>query len=169
MRKGILAQWRRGILARGVAGACMLAIPVAVASAIGFGNGFSGITGGLSSIANGPPTPPDATTTATSPSRLDDAVVALAGPGPADGGTGGGGGGGDGGDGQGNRGTTNTGGGGGSSTQPNGGGDGAGGGGGGVPEVQLPPGGGGGGGGSGDPGGDVVGGLGDTVNGLLGP
>jgi hypothetical protein len=54
MRKGMLAQWRRGILARGLAGAGLLAVPVVVAGAIGFGNSFSGITGGLSAVANGP-------------------------------------------------------------------------------------------------------------------
>ena len=54
MRKGMLAQWRRGILARGLAGAGLLAVPVVAAGAIGFGNSFSGITGGLSAVANGP-------------------------------------------------------------------------------------------------------------------
>jgi hypothetical protein len=119
MRKGMLAQWRRGILARGLAGAGLLAVPVVVAGAIGFGNSFSGITGGLSAVANGPGSTSTSTATTAAPRRLDDAVVALADPAPA-GGAGGGNTGG--GVADGDIGITNTGGGGsgggGSSTQP---------------------------------------------------
>jgi hypothetical protein len=80
MRKGILAQWRRGILARGLVGACLLAVPVAVAAAIGFSNSFSGITGGLSAITEGPASTATTTTTTSAPDALDEAVVALAAP-----------------------------------------------------------------------------------------
>jgi hypothetical protein len=169
---GILAQWRRGMLARGLAAALLLAVPVTVAAAIGFGNSFSGIGGGLSAIANGPATTSTTTTTAASPRRLDDAVVALAGPRPG-GGAGGGSGVGGGADGRGDLGGGNTGGGGsggggsggggssggGSSTQPSGGGD--------VPGVTLPSGGGES-GGSGDPVVGVITGLNDTSSLLLG-
>jgi hypothetical protein len=93
MRKGLLAQWRRGIVARGLAAAALLAIPVAVAAAIGFGNSLSGIAGGLSAVANGPDQVAAPTGTTAAPRRLDRAVVALADPTPARGGTGGGGGG----------------------------------------------------------------------------
>ena len=86
----------RGILARGLAGACLLAVPVAVAAAIGFGNSFSGITDGLSAIANGPATTSTTTTTSASPRRLNDAVVALADPAAGGGGGSGVGGGADG-------------------------------------------------------------------------
>jgi hypothetical protein len=162
----MLAQWRRGILARGVAGALLLAVPVVVAAAIGFGNSFSGITGGLSAVAEGPATSP--TTTSTPRRDLDAAVVALADSAPGAGATGGGGSGGGGG-GQGELGTSDAGsvgGGGGGSTQTGGGG-GGGGGTQGAPQGPLPPAPGGG-GGSSDPVGDLVQGLGDTVNGLLG-
>jgi hypothetical protein len=161
MRKGILAQWRRGILARGLAGACLLAVPVAVAAAIGFGNSLSGITGGLSAIANGPEPTPTTTTTTASPIRLNDAVAAIADPAPGGGTTGGGGGSGGGADGRGDLGTTNTGGGGADSTPPAGGP---------IPDVPLPSAGGdgGGGGGADDPVGNVFDDLNDTVSGLLG-
>jgi fibronectin-binding autotransporter adhesin len=93
MRKGMLAQWRRGLLARGLAGAALLAVPVAVAAAIGFGNSFSGLAGGLSALASGPdnPAPPPA---GARPSGLSRALVALAGePAAGGGGSGTGGGG----------------------------------------------------------------------------
>src|SRR5262245_22068825 len=77
MSNGLLAEWRRGIVARGLAGAALLAVPVAVAAAIGFGTSLSGVTGGLSALANGP----DTTPAAQSPTgTLAPAVVALAGP-----------------------------------------------------------------------------------------
>jgi hypothetical protein len=50
MRQGLIAQWHRGIVARGLVGACLLMIPVLVAATIGFG----GVPGGLSSLATGP-------------------------------------------------------------------------------------------------------------------
>jgi hypothetical protein len=160
MRKGILAQWRRGILARGLAGACLLAVPVAVAAAIGFGNGFSGITGGLSAIANGPADTSTTTTTA-SPTRLNDAVAAIADPAPGGGVLGGRGGGGGGADGRGDLGTTDNGGGGADSTLPSRGT---------LPDVPLPStgGDGGDGGGADDPVGNVLEDLDDAVSGLLG-
>ena len=75
MGKGLLAQWRRGILARGLLSAALFAVPVAVAAAIGFRTGLSGVAGGLSSFAEGPAT---TTTSDTSPLKLNRAVVALA-------------------------------------------------------------------------------------------
>ena len=46
------------MVARGLAGAVLLAVPVAVAGAIGFGTGFSGVAGGLSAITSGPKVDP---------------------------------------------------------------------------------------------------------------
>ncbi len=74
MGKGLLAQWRRGIVARGFLGAALLAVPVAMAAAIGFGTSLSGIAGGLSSFASGPD---NTTTTETAPRGLNRAVAAL--------------------------------------------------------------------------------------------
>jgi len=54
MRKGLLAQWRRGIVARGLAAAALLAVPVAVAATIGFGTSLSGLSEGLGTLASGP-------------------------------------------------------------------------------------------------------------------
>jgi hypothetical protein len=76
MGKGLLAWWRRRIVARGLAGAALFAVPVAVAALIGFGTGFSGVAGGLSSVTNGPDAVPAAAQ--TGPSKLNRAVVALA-------------------------------------------------------------------------------------------
>src|SRR3954449_10403856 len=76
MGKGLLAWWRRRIVARGLAGAALFAVPVAVAALIGFGTGFSGVAGGLSSITNGPDAVPAAAP--TGPRKLNRAVVALA-------------------------------------------------------------------------------------------
>jgi len=76
MGKGLLAWWRHRIVARGLAGAALFAVPVAVAALIGFGTGFSGVAGGLSSVTNGPDAVPAASQ--TSPSGLNKAVVALA-------------------------------------------------------------------------------------------
>ncbi len=76
MGKGLLAWWRRRIVARGLAGAAFFAVPIVVAALIGFGTGFSGVAGGLSSITNGP----DAVSASaqTGPRKLNRAVVALA-------------------------------------------------------------------------------------------
>lgn len=76
MGKGLLAWWRRRIVARGLAGAALFAIPVAVAALIGFGSGFAGVAGGLSSVTNGPDSVP--ASAQTGPTRLNRAVVALA-------------------------------------------------------------------------------------------
>jgi hypothetical protein len=76
MGKGLLAWWRRRIVARGLAGAALLAVPVAVAAAIGFGTSLSGVAGGLSAVTNGPDAIPASQTT---PGNLNRAVVALAG------------------------------------------------------------------------------------------
>ena len=51
MGKGLLAQWRRGVAGRGLAGAALLAIPVAVAATLGFSVGFSGLNDSLSAIS----------------------------------------------------------------------------------------------------------------------
>jgi hypothetical protein len=76
MGKGLLAWWRRRIVARGLAGAALLAVPVAVAALIGFGTSISGVAGGLSAVTSGPDaTPVSSPTRATS---LNHAVVALA-------------------------------------------------------------------------------------------
>ena len=76
MGKGLLAWWRRRILARGVAGAALFAIPVAVAAAIGFGTSLSGVAGGLTAVTSGPDAVPASAQTST---NLNNAVVALAG------------------------------------------------------------------------------------------
>jgi hypothetical protein len=98
MGNGMLAQWRRGIVARGLAGAALLAVPVGVAAAIGFGTSLSGLTTGLSAIASGPGDNSAQTSVKTRSTALNRALVALAGtPTTAGGGGGGTGGGGSGG------------------------------------------------------------------------
>lgn len=74
MSNGLLAEWRRGIVARGVAGAALLAVPVAVAAFIGFGSSLSGVVGGLTEIATGPDRTPAAQ---VGPGALTPAQVAL--------------------------------------------------------------------------------------------
>lgn len=87
MRKGLLAQWRRGIATRGLAAAAMLAVPVAVAATIGFGSSLSGVTDGLSALASGP----DATEgDDAEPPKLDSAISALGTATSSGGGAGGG-------------------------------------------------------------------------------
>ena len=76
MGKGLLAQWRRRIVARGLAGAILFAVPVAVAAALGFGTSLSGVAGGLSSIAEGPDEL--ATADALTTGKLNRAVAAAA-------------------------------------------------------------------------------------------
>jgi hypothetical protein len=76
MGKGLLAWWRRRIVARGLAGAALFGVPVAVAALIGFGGGFAGVSSGLSSVTNGPDAVPAAAQ--TGPTKLNRAVVALA-------------------------------------------------------------------------------------------
>jgi hypothetical protein len=75
MGKGLLAWWRRRIVARGLAGAALVAVPVAVAAFIGFGTSLSGVAGGLSAVTNGPDAIPASQATGTT---LNSAVVALA-------------------------------------------------------------------------------------------
>jgi type IV secretion system protein TrbL len=94
MGKGLLAWWRRRIVARGLAGAALFAVPVVVAALIGFGTGFSGVAGGLSSVTSGPDPVPAASQ--TGPTKLTRGVVGLAskqagtsGPASPDNGTGG--------------------------------------------------------------------------------
>lgn len=166
MGEGLLAWWRRRILARGLAGVALLAVPIVVAALIGFGTSLSGVVGGLSSLTSGPDAVPPSARTA--PRGLNHAVVALAskqngsgGPAPADNGVGGsntttlytGTGGGSAGSAGGTTGTSTP-----TISTPS------------APSVSLPAG--------GSTGGatdtvndtvnNVVGGVGDTVNGLLG-
>jgi hypothetical protein len=76
MGKGLLAWWRRRIVVRGLAGVALFAVPVGVAALIGFGTSLSGVAGGLSAVTNGPdPVPASSQTT---PTKLNRAVVALA-------------------------------------------------------------------------------------------
>lgn len=75
MGNGLLAEWRRSIVARGLAAALLLAMPIAVASAVGFSASPSGLTDGLDSLASGPesvPPAPDGT------DSLDTALEAVA-------------------------------------------------------------------------------------------
>jgi len=75
MRKGLLAQWRRGIVARGLAATALLAVPVAVAAMIGFGTSLSGLTDGLDALASGPG--PSQAADAEAP-EIDSAISAVA-------------------------------------------------------------------------------------------
>jgi hypothetical protein len=84
MSNGLLAQWNRRIAGRGLVGAALLAVPVAVAAALSFSGGFSGLPGGLSALASGPDTGASASPGAQS---LNSVLVAFSGtPGPATGG-----------------------------------------------------------------------------------
>lgn len=78
MGKGLLAQWRRGIFARGLAGAAMLAVPVAVAAMIGFGTSLSGVSKGLSALASGPPATQPTVTQDRGRAPIDGAISAVA-------------------------------------------------------------------------------------------
>jgi len=171
MGNELLAEWRRGIFARGLAGAALVAVPVFVAGAIGFGTSLSGLTGGLSELASGPADPAGGPQAVPPTRGIDRTLISLS-AGPSDAGTGAGGGG-DGGDRGGNGPVIRSPGGSGGGGTPTGGGGGSGGGGSGggggtgLPGVSLPGGGGGigGGGGTGDPVGDVIDSTG--VGGLL--
>jgi hypothetical protein len=76
MGKGLLAWWRRRIVSRGLAGAALFAVPVAVAALIGFGTGLSSVAGGLTAVTSGPDAVPAAAQ--ANPNKLNHAVVALA-------------------------------------------------------------------------------------------
>jgi|SRR5215218_521955 len=76
MGKGLLAWWRQQIVARGLAGVALLSVPVAVAALIGFGTSLSGVAGGLSAVTGGPDAVPASSPTV--PTKLDRAVVAIA-------------------------------------------------------------------------------------------
>lgn len=92
MSNGLLAQWNRRIAGRGLVGAALLAVPVAVAAALSFSGGFSGLPGGLSALTSGPEAGAGASPGAQSLNRV---LVAFSGaPAPTTGGTGGTGGGG---------------------------------------------------------------------------
>jgi hypothetical protein len=75
------------MVARGMLAALMLAVPVAVAAAIGFEGSLTGLGGGLDSLASGPDAQP-ATTVASE--ELDDAITTIGGGPGAPGGDGGG-------------------------------------------------------------------------------
>lgn len=75
MSKGLLAWWHRRIVSRGLAGAALFAVPVAVAALIGFGTSLSGVAGGLTAFTSGPDAVPAAAQPA--PNKLNRAVVAL--------------------------------------------------------------------------------------------
>jgi len=76
MSNGLLSWWRRRIVARGLAGAALFAVPVVVAALIGFGTSISGVTGGLSAVTSGPDAVPASAQPA--PSKLNRALIALA-------------------------------------------------------------------------------------------
>jgi len=76
MGTGLLSWWRRRVAARGLAGAALFAVPVAVAAAIGFGTSISGVAGGLAAVTSGPEAVP--ASAQTSPSKLNLALVAQA-------------------------------------------------------------------------------------------
>jgi hypothetical protein len=100
MPKGLLAEWRKGIVSRGLAAALLLAVPVSVAAMIGFEGSIGGLGEGLDSLASGPGTSQASPAADTDP--IDAAISALAvptAPAPGGGQDGSGGGGGDGGDG----------------------------------------------------------------------
>ena len=78
MGKGLLAQWRRGIFARGLAGAAMLAVPVAVAAMIGFGTSLSGVSEGLGALASGPPATQPTAAQDRGRAPIDGAISAVA-------------------------------------------------------------------------------------------
>jgi hypothetical protein len=136
----------------------LVAVPVVVAGAIGFGTSFSGLTGGLSEFASGPAEPANGPQAVPPTRGIDRTLISLSAD-PSDAGTGGGGAGdgGGGGDRGGNGPVVESPGGSGGDGTPTGGGGGSGGPTG-LPGVPLPGGGGGvgGGGGTGDPVGDVI-------------
>ena len=76
MRKGLLAQWSRKIVGRGVAAAMLLAVPVGVAAVIGFSDGLGGVARGFDAL-DGPE--PQAVPPSASGRALDRALVSLAG------------------------------------------------------------------------------------------
>lgn len=79
MRKGLLAEWRRGIVSRGLVTAALLAVPVGVAATIGFGTSLGGVSEGLASLASGPDR--SQADPAAASDGIDSAIVALASPG----------------------------------------------------------------------------------------
>jgi hypothetical protein len=167
MGNGMLSQWRRGMVARGVATAGLLAVPVIVAAAIGYEGTLSGLYDGLDAVVSGPETtqgaPALSAAAGSEPGGAGGAAGAAGTPGTA------GGGGGTGGNGGANNPTGGGTGGGSGSTldlpnvvdEPTGVGDGLGlgGGGGGSGGGNTP-------GGGGSSGGGVVGGAVETVGGV---
>ena len=149
----MLSQWRRGMVARGLATATLLAVPVTVAAAIGFEGSLGGLYDGLDAVISGPETsqgePAAAASDAEPTAATEPAAAAAAAPARDNAGGSGGGGGG-----QTGAGTDN----GASSLDLPAGGDGG-------NAITSP---GGGPGGIGGAVGDVLNGVNETVSGLLG-
>src|SRR5687768_5945812 len=80
MRKGLLAERRRGIVARGAAAALLLALPVGVAAAIGFEGSLGGLSEGLTALASGPDPSQAAEDADGGADPIDSAISALASP-----------------------------------------------------------------------------------------
>ena len=169
MPKGLLAEWRRRMVSRGLAAALLLAVPVGVAAAIGFEGSIGGLGEGLDALVSGPEgSQVSAASSEGDEDAIDSAISALATPtGAGLPGAGGPGAGGPGGGGDDDGGAPAPGGspGGGSpgGGSPGGGSPGGGGGGGGAPaidpsDVELP---------NSNPVGDLVDELQDGVGGLL--
>ena len=79
MGNGLLAHWRFGFARRGLMGALLLAVPVAMAAALGFSGGFGAVPE-LPTFASGPVT--EASGPSRASSRLDDILTT---PAPASG------------------------------------------------------------------------------------
>ena len=89
MGDGMLSQWRRGIVARGLAAAALLAVPVGVAAAIGFNGSLGGLYDGLDAVVSGPEGSPSDQATAATADLDRPAGGAAASSGAADAGAGG--------------------------------------------------------------------------------
>jgi hypothetical protein len=76
MAKGLLAEWRKGMVSRGLAAALLLAVPVGVAAAIGFEGSIGGLGEGLDSLTSGPGATQAGPGAGTDP--IDAAITALA-------------------------------------------------------------------------------------------
>lgn len=72
MGNGLVAEWQRGLVGRGVAAAILLALPVGVAAVIGFSSSATGLSEGLGSLVSGPDQIP------AQPARGDSLDTAIA-------------------------------------------------------------------------------------------
>jgi len=77
MRKGLLAEWRKGLVSRGLAAAILLAVPVGVAAAIGFEGSLDGLGEGLGALASGPESS-QASAEGSGSEAIDSAIAAIA-------------------------------------------------------------------------------------------